>query len=207
MSETNYNQKKSVFFKPWIGENYHTTGLYAKRVLIVGESHYFKNGTTPTTDFTTVVIQEIVNEEWTHPFFTKLVRVFMGYPSYERLSQDKKKAFFNSVAFFNFIQDKTIRQPRVAPTEPMWEIGRRAFKEVIDRLTPQCCIVLGYRLWEQLPNEGERGQPIQDGHRGETWYYSHNRNRVLCYPIYHPSSSRFSPNEWHPFIRDAIEMS
>lgn len=31
---------ENVFFKPWVGKNYHTGGIFKKKILVVGESHY-----------------------------------------------------------------------------------------------------------------------------------------------------------------------
>ena len=31
---------KHVFFKPWIGKNYQSGGIFPKKILVVGESHY-----------------------------------------------------------------------------------------------------------------------------------------------------------------------
>ena len=30
-----------VNFRPWIGKTYYTTGYEGKRILVLGESHYF----------------------------------------------------------------------------------------------------------------------------------------------------------------------
>ena len=31
---------KHVFFKPWVGKDYSTGGIFKKKILVVGESHY-----------------------------------------------------------------------------------------------------------------------------------------------------------------------
>ena len=33
---------KYVKFRPWVGEKYHTVGIFGKKILVLGESHYCK---------------------------------------------------------------------------------------------------------------------------------------------------------------------
>ena len=44
---------KHVFFKPWVGENFSEGGLWSKKILILGESHYqWDKDISPTKNLT-----------------------------------------------------------------------------------------------------------------------------------------------------------
>jgi len=211
MSATRRLKNSSIFFKPWIGERYTTKGVYGKRVLVLGESHYFTKPDKPYEDATI----EFIRDQWDGPepgvdpaFYTKIVKAFLGIPPYTEVSREQKENFWQSVSFWNYIQHGGLKEPRQVPTDEMWATGRNAFHNILRELKPQCCIVLGYRLWINLPCDGKSGPVVDDGHWKESWYYSlPDAARVLAYPIYHPSCPRFSPLEWHKFIRRVIMMS
>jgi hypothetical protein len=194
----------SIFFKPWRGPNYEYGGLFSKRILILGESHYQWDEKIPLTESLTIeCIKEQISGDYTSKFWTNIAITFLNrYPSLE-----EKQYFWYSVAFYNYIQENVGFGPRVRPTSDMWITARNGFEEVLEDFKPQCIIVLGYKLWENLPGDGIQGPNIENAKQKETCkYLLSNGDYSLAYGIRHPSAG-FSGWYWHPFVMRAIEIA
>lgn len=194
-----------VFFKPWVGKSYLTRGLFQKRILILGESHYQWDEHIPLTENLTIeCVEEQLGGTRTHPFWTKIVASFLGRAP----SLQDKCQFWHEVAFYNYVQWNVGFGARVRPKREMWAKSEPGFIAVLGALEPECVIVLGYQLWARLPALGNRGPTMEGARQTESWLYPRgNGDKVLAYAILHPSSGGFSGNYWHPFIMRAIEMA
>lgn len=148
------------FFQPWIGDQYaaklkrvangdlNNGGLH--RVHLMAESHY--SDESPSPDWTKSAVQKLALEK--NPdgaFWTKAIQVVEKKPAEEL---DRQQAW-HDVAYSNFIQ-QPLSQARQAPTDEMWEEGRRCFFAQLAITRPTVLVVLGKRLFAQLPNEGVR---------------------------------------------------
>ncbi|MDE2831931.1 MAG: hypothetical protein OXN20_17600 [Gemmatimonadota bacterium] len=152
-----------VFFKPWVGNNFSEGGLWSKKVLILGESHYQWDENIPLTeDLTIQCVQEQIAGGRTKAFWTNIVIALLNV----RPSLKDKYRCWQSVAFYNYIQCSVGFGPRVRPSPEMWEKSQEPFFEVLNDLQPDCIIVLGYQLWDNLPCDGEEG-PVIDGAHGK----------------------------------------
>lgn len=192
-----------VSFKPWIGSNYRDA-RFGKRVMILGESHYQKKDNGPASDFTRMHIREQMTGERRGAFWTRIVSAFIGH----RPKLEEKKHFWRSVAFYNYIQQSVGKDPRIAPSGEMWAASEKGFRKVLNRHTPQVLIVLGYRLWRNLPElDGLADEPIDCDEQPQTWRYPlENGGYCLAYAIKHPSSG-FTSSDWRPHILEAIRRA
>ena len=195
---------KHVFFKPWVGENFSEGGLWSKKMLILGESHYqWDKDISLTKNLTIQCVREQIDGVSTKAFWTNIVIALRNI----RPSLEDKYRFWHSVAFYNYIQCNVGFGPRVRPSDEMWEKSREPFFEVLNELQPNCIIVLGYQLWDYLPCKGEQGPVIDGAPRKETWLYPVNGNtHALAYNIKHPSAG-FSGWSQYPFVKRAIEKA
>ena len=193
-----------VFFKPWVGNNFSNGGLWSKKVLILGESHYqWDENISLTEDLTIQCVQEQINGVFTKAFWTNIVIALLDI----RPSLEDKYRCWHSVAFYNYIQCSVGFGPRVPPSDEMWEKSQEPFFEVLNELQPNCIIALGYRLWYNLPCDGEQGPVIDGAPQKETWRYPVNgKTHALAYNVRHPSAG-FSGWNWHPFVTHAIELA
>ena len=116
--------------------------------------------------------------------------------------------FWQSVAFYNFIQE-FVAGPRMHPVPEAWRSARPAFEAVLEALRPQALLILGARLWNNLPNSeleslhSEReGPQLRAGElSGKSWLYLlPDSSKVLAAGIHHPSSVGFSWERWHPVV-------
>lgn len=137
-------------FLPWIGQNYSEEGLAGIRLLILGESHYGTRGTeTPT------LTQDVVNK-WgrcmRYRFFTVVQKLVVNVPRGEWIPNEKRAAFWDSVAFYNFVQSFPGNKPRCRPTREMWMAAKEPFLQVLEKLQPHFVVVLGVELQRHLPS-------------------------------------------------------
>lgn len=130
-----------INFLPWIGEHYYKTGFAGKRILVLGESHYCQNVSDASEDITRRVIMDLLDPTSEHEAYkntyTKFAQALLGRGE---LSFADKELFWNSVAFYNYVQ-VPMSGPRVAPTQDNFRNSETAFFEVIEMLRPDIIIV------------------------------------------------------------------
>jgi hypothetical protein len=141
---------------------------------------------------------------WRKQFWTNILMAFTS----ARSSMELRNQFWNSVAYFTFVQEYVGVGPGTRPTTQMWERGRKAFSEIVGEIKPECVIVLGKELWYNLPSEGRTPGPlIENPVQSNTWQYKYSPEvSFLAYGVHHPSSG-FSSRYWHPLISQAIRLA
>ena len=192
---------KHVFFEPWVGKDYPTGGLFHKKILIIGESHYcgsedcngkcgfrdFPEG--GCEDFTYKTIKDYLSgnctDRWTRTF-KKFERSLVN----EVTSLEESDQIWQSLAFFNYLQVAMTRARKAGTNEDYME-SQIAFFEVIEKLQPELVIIWGKRLFYKLPEKDwiEGDSLIKDGYDVKNGYYQlKNGRKTRCIAVYHPSS-------------------
>lgn len=190
-----------IRFRPWIGSDYDKKLIDDEKILILGESHYGDRG-AEYESFTIDVINEwaIIKR---HAFFTKIAKSVLRMPREQYLSDDLRLRFWNSVSFYNFVQEYVGEGPRCRPSCEQWESSKDAFIEVVERLQPDVCVVFGYKLWANLPSPVSE---IRSDGFCTYIYDSCDGKRMLAGCVAHPSGGlRYS--ETHPRIEALIKMA
>lgn len=206
---------ENVFFKPWIGKDYDSGGIFNKKILVLGEAHLRDAGckdcgnienAEECADFTSKnCIEALLNGEtasWTgtmHKFERSLVNHETGL--------EESRRIWNSLAFYNYVQ-KALDSSRKAPEWVDFQNSEKAFFEVIDELRPDLILVWGVtRMYDNLPG-GERlrkGNELEiDGYKVKNGYYrlsDGKETRVLW--VYHPSAG-YSWDWWHKVIKTEL---
>ena len=205
---------KKVFFKPWIGKDYDSGGIFSKKILDLGEAHLcdecencgHAENAEECADFTSSDCIEVLlsgkTDSWTGTF-RKFERSLVNHET----DLDESRRIWHSLAFYNYMQ-KATSAARKTPEWVDFRDSEDAFFEVIDELQPNLIIVWGAtRMYELLPG-GERwreGEPLEiDGYSIKNGYYrlaDGKETRVLW--IYHPSTA-FSWDWWHKVIKTEI---
>jgi hypothetical protein len=106
MCKLPYKPIQNVCFQPWVGKNYKKR---TPRLLVVGMSHYDWDGrNVPKYFVTNEVVQGRMSGEYTSQFCTNIVATCKG-----RIPNDEEKEqFWQSVAFYNYIQEFVGTSPR-----------------------------------------------------------------------------------------------
>jgi hypothetical protein len=199
------NLPPEIKFLPWVGSEY-TKGFNGRKTLILGESHYYWDESNPIAKqrrITIECIEEQIEEGYRKAFWTKLASAMIG----KSPTKGDKASFWHSVAFYNYVQASAGTGPRIRPKKESWDISVSPFQIVVDELCPDIIVVLGYRLWDMLPNlSGHEGPPIEGSSASNPWFYPHKSGQAMAFSIKHPSSS-FSWEEWHRIISKAYQLS
>ncbi len=193
-----------VKFPPWVGKQY-DKGVWGRRVMALGESHYCASPDEATPEITRDVIKDLLNPGSEHEgyknTYTKFERALAG----KALSFDEKVAVWHSIIFYNYVQ-VSISGARVSPTAQDFLLSEGAFFEVLEEYRPDRVIAWGKRLYNNLPQKGYQLSDIivATGDKIETWAYETVGGHVVqVLPITHPSSG-FVWEYWHEVIKAFI---
>jgi len=196
---------KTVKFLPWIGDQY-TSGLDGVKTLVLGESHYQWDCGTDINNWRSItqeLVQEQIEGHYTKAFWTKIAISFIGH----KPTLEEKRAFWSSIAFYNYVQESAGDGPRIAPPAGSWASSQEAFIEVLNYLKPEFILILGDRLTANLSHFLiERDVDINESKRNATYRISiQNSSKCIAYPIMHPSRG-FNGREWNSHILKAMKI-
>ena len=188
-------------FEPWIGKEYMSQSDFPK-TLILGESHYGKHheGQYELSKKTILCIEDQIVHNCSYRFFTRLVSSLTG----RRPGFHDKGIFWHRVAYHNLITEP-LDGPRRCPTHDQWEESASTLPQVVSDLKPEFCLVLGYRMWNQLHWRFDFQKVVSQSEIGPCGVvYSASMN---CYfqGMKHPSGRGFINAEWCNFIENFIK--
>ena len=210
--------ENSSFFEPWVGKDYHTGGIFGKKLLVLGESLYCSDcedcgvGKAHESKHdcrtTKMTIEEILNE------YDKIGRYKTTYTKFERAlyggytDKSLRNEIWNSVMFYNYVQiAMPSREDR--PSSADFRKSDKAFFEIIEQYKPQGIIAWGRTLWQNMPGGDFWTElaPIEiDGEKERCGAYKLSDGEIAkVMSVVHPSWG-FTPENWHPFIKLFIEM-
>lgn len=208
----------NVFFQPFVGKNYVSGGIFGKRIMVLGESHYCGEGCADCGSltnhaecaaFTNHAVAAYLDENssarepWMSTFL-KFERSLVGHET----DWDERRRIWQSVMFCNYLQ-VAVDGSREAGTSEQYALSAPAFYELIDMYRPQRVIVWGKQLWGKLPKDGRwrAGKPIMiDGYEAATGSYAlgggAGEARIMA--VYHPSVG-YSWDWWHRVIEEFLK--
>lgn len=196
---------RHVFFRPWVGREYGSKSKWGVAVMVLGESHHCGTSADECNQNLTIeLIKGVICGRERHAFWAKTRRLFCGRDS----AADQSAEFWNSVIFYNYVQESVGTGPRLRPSSQKWAGGGPAFLEVVERYRPGLVLALGRKLWDELPrNEDHAGPPIMLPDRGqrETWLYPHRKGEALALGISHPTWPGWKYNDWVPCVSAALD--
>ena len=183
--------------------------------MILGESHYCDGGCCDCGNsrlcrqcakFTQDVLRDFLDEpkerqKWMNTF-VKFERSLVGKMTDWAL----RRKIWDSVMFYNYLQ-VAMTGPRKAGTSAQYKQAANAFFDVINENDPECIIVWGKRLWNNMPNERwqDGDDIVVDGYHATTGYYLlRNGKRVKVVAVYHPSGG-YSWSYWYRVIKRLLE--
>lgn len=203
----------NIFFQPFVGKDYAKGGIFGKRIMILGESHYcegcldcgIQSKHPECMDFTQGVVKDYLEKEerqdWMRTF-VKFERSLVG----EETDKAMSRKIWDSVVFYNYLQ-VAMGGPREAGSAEQYQQASKAFFEVLDKYQPEVLIVWGHQLWRNLPEERwiEGEELVVDGQ--DIWngaYRLANGKRVKALSVYHPSVG-YSWDFWHRVIGECLK--
>lgn len=138
----------NVFFQPFVGRDYTTGGIFGKRIMVLGESHYCDEGCADCGNianhrecmaFTNGVVSDYLNEDkprerWMSTFL-KFERSLVGHET----EWPERQRIWQSVLFYNYLQ-VAMGGPRKAGSDAEYRQSEQAFFSVLDQYRPQYII-------------------------------------------------------------------
>lgn len=198
-------KSQGVRFFPWIGKLY-DKGFKGKRLLILGESCYYKPSevSKPGAQFTPAQFTRYCVEKYgkgRDPRNTRLWRnleqACLDSPS----DETSCKRFWDSVAFYNFIQVRLPGQ-RCRPPQNQFKKAWDPFRAVINALRPERVLVCGKGLWNGM-DDCERS--ANGGDNAVQAYRLSGGQHAWCLATFHPCcGGRYKPKKLHPVIKQFI---
>lgn len=201
---------KHVFFKPWIGKSYKTGGIFGKKILVVGESHYYDECEQCNEDsayagcheFTNNVVKQIIDG-------VKGRRTGTSGKFEKSLMENRQvthEQVWQSIASYNYLQ-VAVAKARQAGTLEYYDKSENAFFEVLNDLQPALMFVWGVtRMYDNMPSKGwKKGKEIiVDGYNVLNGYYTiANGHRVRAVWVYYPSTG-YSTEWWNKVIKEVL---
>ena len=210
-------------FRPWKGKDYGRTndfGLPAK-LLIVGESHY---GEAPTT--IGVVREYCEKDGYKLKFFTNIILTVLGPDTRCPSTHEKRTGFYNSIAFYNYVQRVVGATRHERPDRKMLDEAAAPFLTTLKRLRPTHILVCGMTQWDAMPEPEDVWKPPSeelirwfDGvdlppscrrlKRRILGCYRHpegQRGQSVVLAIHHPAfQGGYSLAAWHRVVKRFLE--
>jgi hypothetical protein len=176
-------ERSLIRFQPWIGPLY-GEGLWGRKVLVVGESHYNKwQDVTHELDgdMTRDCIRDIISGASGASYWTPVANR-IGGPEYEAQARSE---FWSRASFYNFIQSPVEGGPGARPTPKQWAVGRSALVELLEYLRPNRIIFTGLTIGKHLP-PFESLEPLGGLDVG---FFAESKDRIFLVAP-HPRSGR-----------------
>lgn len=207
----------NVQFQPWIGEQYSTGGALGVRVLLLGESHYtgehFHKSKEITANYTRHIMQLWAVQE-NSIFYSKvrnLVLRALHLPVNCYSKANRRQAFWDSVAFYNYVPEFVAKKPKSGRASFNWLQGKDGFWEVLERLKPEVCVVLGEELWGHLPTslqeEGRSISRLADRQYDFRCYRIGDHDTLFAHTPHPSSYGNFKIKEVVPRIRRLFQIT
>ncbi len=208
---------ENVFFLPFVGRDYPSGGIFGRKVMILGESHYCgercANCGVPgkagdCASFTSNVVRAYLDpkaerEPWMNTYL-KFERSLVGHET----DQAERERIWRSLLFFNYLQ-VAMDETRKAGTHEQYQQAQKAFYETLDQYRPESVIVWGKRLWEYLPGDerwrAEEDLVVDGEHIATGSYALDNGQRARVMAVYHPSAG-YSWDWWHKVIARFLNL-
>lgn len=195
-------------FAPWVGPRYESGAVDGLRLLVLGESLYGRHESVERDrSLTHRVVEDHLRGRPRHRFVSTVAAVVAGVRPGDTNGEG---AFWNAVAFHNYVQEYAGERARQRPREEAWAQGAPALREVLAELQPDLILVCGRALWEHLKQvDGLTSDPIQEDYdkRIRSRLFDAGGTKVVGGMINHPVSFGFRPAEWRPRVQRYVERA
>lgn len=151
-----------IFFHAWVGPDYLSGGIFGKRIMVLGESHYCDRmdecrvcgdmSKCRKLDFTTDVVRDYLNPNVKRDSWMKTYRKFERSLVNHNTTPEESVKIWNALLFYNYLQ-VAVSGPRKAGSREAYRAAVEPFFSVLDQYQPDLVVVWGNRLWNNLPCE------------------------------------------------------
>lgn len=207
---------ENVFFKPWVGKDYDSGGIFGKKILVLGESHYCGGCNNCGNIANSGDCSQFTTEKCIKPYLNgESGRWGATFKKFEQtmvtgdIDNNLRKSIWNSIIFYNYLQVSM----HTAREGGIWEDYRqsdRGFFEVLEKYRPELIIAWGVsRLYYNMPG-GDRwiageDKVVENYSVRNDYYKLSDGSKVRIIWIYHPSTS-FTSEWWRKVVLPEIDQ-
>lgn len=149
--DADFQRIQGLVWLPWVGQNFPGRPQH-KRLLVVGESHYFRAATPEVRQeererwlkypqlTREVVSESLINREWTTPTLTNISKLLFKTAEIDCLKLWSDSALYNIVQ--RVMDYNQIGQPE-RPTREDFVAGWTVFAEIVRIIQPSHCLFIG----------------------------------------------------------------
>lgn len=198
-----------IHLRPWIGSEYEK-GIGGKRLLVLGESQY---SDTDNPELTQIVMKKLLayklrkrKDEAEYEPWMRTFTIFERAVAGRVLSGEESAAFWNSVLFYNFVQEM-MPDRGFRPTRKQFADSAAAFEEVLNAYEPDLIIAWGKTLFDRTPELAGRNTPSIMHDKIEIYTYEYTlRSGKMCrmMRMLHPAAPGYSKELWHEVIAEFL---
>ena len=197
----------NIIFKPWVGSQYQSGGILHKRILALGESHYFGGEDkvfemTEPTDFTSQVVRSYLDENSPYERWKNTFKKFERSLVNRVTTHDESNLVWKSIVFYNYLQ-AVLSSPRQSVPPDLYKKSEDAFFEVLEEFRPEEIVCWGTtRLYDKMPQRNWIAGPtkIIDGRSIFNGFYTlGDGTKIPAVWVNHPSSA-YDWSFWHKAI-------
>ena len=208
--DSQFDKVANLTHYPWIGSGYASA---PKRVLIMGYSHYAKDGKEFSQEEYDI---NISNKEYTRGIISCAIEEggwnFHKYLQKTFLYEDMKAHdFWSKIASYNFIQEpmkEVIANASLSCNEIAW----KCFADVVQIIKPDICIFVGLKYDKGM--NALDGENIRHFIKNFDIIINHSKPKFgelqfkdgykLPFYMIHHTSMLYSPQLWHDFLNKEI---
>ena len=208
--DSQFDKVTNLVLYPWIGSDYASA---PKRVLIMGHSHYAKDGKEFSQEEYDI---NISNKEYTRGIISCAIEKG-GWNFHKNLQKtffyDKMEGetFWSKIASYNFIQEP-MKEVIANASQSCNEIAWKCFADVVQIIKPDICIFVGLKYSYGMNALDEKGVKHSikyfDTKVNNSWpmvgeIQFEDGYKLPFYMIHH-TSRFYSPQLWHDFLDKEI---
>jgi hypothetical protein len=109
--------------------------------------------------------------------------------------------FWNSVFFYNYVQQLVVGQARVRPANAAWASSADAFHAVLSDIEPEAIVVVGRTTWNRMSDRGAEHVLTDEEGLGAIWRYPYEGGNCYVAHTDHPSKTGYSAFYWRPRVK------
>lgn len=208
--DAQFDKVANLTHYPWIGSGYASA---PKRVLIMGHSHYAKDGKEFSQE---EYDRNISDKEYTRGIISCAIEKggwhFHKYLQKTFLYEDMKAHdFWSKIASYNFIQEP-MKEVVANASQSCNEIAWKCFADVVQIIKPDICIFVGLKYDKGM--NALDGENIRHFIKNFDIIINHSKPKFgelqfkdgykLPFYMIHHTSMLYSPQLWHDFLNKEI---
>ncbi|MBQ8531675.1 MAG: hypothetical protein IJ430_11050 [Parabacteroides sp.] len=219
-----FEKVEGLSWLPWVGHDYVKS---ERRILIVAESHYVKDGSKDIgrqkkevvgnkLETRQCVVEYPLCNDWRSRMYDYLHRVLFGTAN---LHESDREKLWNNLAFYNFVQNPMDYRGELWEKErPEWNAfydGWRIFVEIVKIIKPTECLFVGvtasnsFNLYMKEHDIEYSNVEYMDVPDVNTYGRKHSitmdGNVIPIIGIQH-TSHHFKYDKWHDFLNENTPM-